>query len=247
MNKSIDIFIKSHKPDFWLLQLALQTITKNVSGYNNLILLIPEEDRHEFETRNLPERTLIHYVQDKFPGWLGQQVFKLQAYKNSFADYIMFSDSDCLFDHPINLQDFIIDDKPEILYTSWDKVGDAIAWRKPTETIMGDSAPFEFMRRNQLIYHRETLVKINQWHQNLEQFIMSSEKFSEFNLIGSWSYKNERDKYTWINTDDWTYVEPKAIQVWSHANKDEGADDLHIREYIRILESVLKAFNIKVP
>jgi hypothetical protein len=103
------------------------------------------------------------------------------------------------------------------------------------------------MRRNQLIYHRETLVKINQWQQNLEQLIMSSEKFSEFNLLGTWAYKNERDKYNFINTDNWTYVEPRATQCWSHSSKEEGADELHLREYIRTLESVLKAFGIKVP
>lgn len=245
--KTVDIFIKSHKPDFWLLQLALQTISKNVIGYNNIILIIPEQDKHEFDTRYLPERTLIHYVVDQFPGWLFQQYLKMVAYKYCYSDYIMFSDSDCLFDHPIDLQEFIVDDKPEILYTSWDKVGDAIAWKEPTEKFMKEPVQWEFMRRNNCIYHRNTLIAISQYEPNLEHLIMGSGKWSEFNCFGAYAYKNERDNYTWVNTDDWTFVPAKSLQVWSHSSKAADADTLHLREYIRVLESVLKAFGIKVP
>lgn len=245
---TVDIFIKSYKNDFWLLQLSLQTIKKNVTGYNTLVLLIPEDEKDLFDTRGMPERTLIFYVHEyDRGGWYYQQFLKMSAYKYSFADYIMFSDSDCMFDHPIDLQEFVADGKPEILYTSWDKVGDAKAWKIPTENFMKDTVPYEFMRRNQLIYHRSTLVAISEYAPNLEHTIMNSEHFSEFNCIGAWSYKNERHMYNFINTDDWQYVPPKAIQVWSHASKEEGADDLHIREYIRVLESILKAFGVKVP
>lgn len=246
--KTVDVFIKSYHKDFWLLQLSLQTFKKNVSNYNNLILLIPENEKDEFETRFLPDRTLIFYVHEyEKGGWYFQQWLKMSAYRYCYADFIMFTDSDCMFDHPIDLQDFIKDDRPEILYTDWSKVDQAVAWRAPTEAFMKDTVPFEFMRRNQLIYHRSTLVAISQYAPDLEKTIMSSEHFSEFNCLGAYAYKHERHMYNFINTDDWQYVEPKAIQVWSHASKEEGADDLHIREYIRVLESILKAFNVKVP
>lgn len=245
---TIDIFIKSYRKDFWLLQLALQTISKNVVGYNNLVLLIPENDKELFDTRDMPERTLIHYVHEYDKGgWYFQQWLKMSAYKYCFADYIMFTDSDCIFDHPIDLQEFVKDGKPEILYTDWSKVDQAIAWRKPTEAFMKDVVPFEFMRRNQLIYHRSTLLAVADHAPDLEKTIMSSEHFSEFNCLGAWAYKYERHMYNFINTDDWTYVPAKALQVWSHASKEEGSDELHLREYIRVLESILKAFNVKVP
>lgn len=247
---TVDIFIKSYRRDFWLLQLSLQTISKNVSGYNNVILLIPEDEKHEFDTRWLPERTLIFYVHEygqEGSGWFFQQWLKMSAHKYSNADYIMFSDSDCFFTYPINLQDYVADGKPEILYTDWSKVGDARVWKEPTEKFMKDVVPWEFMRRNQMCYHRSTLVSIAAYEPNLERIIMSSEKFSEFNCIGAYAFKFERHNYTFINTDEWQYVDPKAIQVWSHASKEVGADDLHLREYIRVLESILKAFDVKVP
>lgn len=247
MTKTIDIFIKSYQKDFWLLRLALQTISKNVTGYQNIILLIPQDDKELFDTRHLPERTHVFYVADYGNGWIRQQYFKMTAHNYSYAEYIMFTDSDCFFDHPINLQDFIVDDKPEILYTDWLKTGDAIAWKTPTEVFMKEPVPFEFMRRNQLIYHRSTLLNISVFEPNLENMIMNSEKFSEFNCIGAYAFRNEKEKYTFINTDNWEYVEPKATQVWSHASKEDGADELHLKEYIRILEAILKAFNIKIP
>lgn len=242
----VDIFVKSYKPDFWLLQLSLQTIKKNVTGYNNIILLIPEVDKHDFDTRDMPERTLIFYIQDRQPGWLMQQYFKMTAYHYSDADFIMFSDSDNFFDHPINVQDLVKDGKPEILYTDYKKLPDAIIWKEPTDKFIGEPQEFEFMRRLPLIYHRKTLVNIARFAPNLQHIIMTSHKFSEFNAMGAYAFKYEKEDYNFVNTEGWQYVEPHSIQVWSHGNKLPGADDLHLREYIRILETLLKSFGIKL-
>ncbi len=203
MSKSIDIFIKSHKPDFWLLQFALQSISKNITGYRNIILVIPEDQKHDFDTRYLPERTLIFYISEYGTGgWLYQQVCKLNAYKYSDADFIMYSDSDAFACNPVNVQDLIVDDKPEILFN---------------------------------------------WIPNLEEIIMKSERFSEFNLLGSFANKFENHRYRWVNTDAWTYVPPVFEQVWSHSTKEQGADELHLREFIRLLETVLRAFGVTIP
>lgn len=235
----VDIFIKSYSKDFWLLEIALKTITKNVTGYNNLVLLIPEHEKHDFDTRRLPDRTLIHYVNEYGDGYLFQQVCKIQAYKYCNAGYIMFSDSDCFFDHPINLADFI--PNPEILYTDYNEIPDAKIWKKPTEDFLKEPVYYEFMRRNCLIYHRDTLIEISKYAPGIEQTIMNSERFSEFNAIGAFAFKYERDRYTFINTNTWTYTPPKAIQVWSHCSKEPGADELHLREYIKVLETIIKS------
>lgn len=247
MDKTVDIFLKSYKPDFWLLQLSLQTIKKNVTGYNNIILLIPEKDKHEFDTRDLPERTLIYYVEDQGIGWLRQQYYKMTAYNYSDADFIMFSDSDNFFDHPINVQDLIKDGKPEILYTDYEQLPDAQIWKEPTDKFIGEPQKYEFMRRLPLVYHRQTLVNIAEFAPKLEHTIMTSHRFSEFNAIGVYAYKYERDKYNFVNTDNWEYVQPHSIQVWSHASDAKGADELHLREMIRIYKTLLKSFGIKVP
>jgi hypothetical protein len=233
---TIDIFIKSYRKDFQWLQYCLMSIRRNVTGYNNIILLIPEADKDLFDTRDLPERTYVHYVNEYGNGFLYQQWCKINAPQYSFANFILFADSDCFFDHLIDLQDYV--PMPEILYSAWDKVGDAICWKEPTDRLI--ECPFEFMRRNCLIYHRQTLVSLNEFFNDLEGRIMSAKTFSEFNLIGAYVYKFEREKYNFINTDDWTYTKPKAVQFWSHATKDPGASELQLREYIRILETLVK-------
>jgi len=214
--KTCDIFYKSYRADFDWLYHSLRSLKANVTGYNNVIILIPEADRSIFDTRQLPDRTLIHYVKEYGSGYLYQQACKIQGHKYSNANFIMFSDSDLIFDHPIDLQTFISDGKPEILYTSYDKVGDAICWKHPTETFIKEPQEFEFMRRNALIYHRSTLEAINQYALNLEYDIMNSERFSEYNAIGAYAFKYEREKYNFVNTDTWEYVRPKAVQYHSY-------------------------------
>lgn len=232
---TIDIFIKSYHKDFQWLKYCLMSIKKNVTGYNNVILLIPEKGKDLFDTRDLPERTLIHYVDEYGAGWLYQQWCKINAPAYSFAEFILFADSDCFFDHKIDLQDFV--PKPEILYTEWDKVGDAICWKECTEKYI--KTPYEFMRRNCMIYHRQTLLNLVAYFPGLERRIMHSERFSEFNLMGSYAFQFEPENYNFVNTDNWTYVEPKAVQFWSHATKEEGASELQLREYIKILETII--------
>lgn len=245
MEKLIDVFIKSYRGDFWILYYALDSIQKNVTGYNNVVLLIPETDKDLFDTRRVPERTFIHYVSDKSPGWMFQQVLKLNAYKYCAADYIMFSDSDCVFTRPINLQDCVTMDRPEILHTSWAKVGDALCWRKPTQEIMGEKVPWEGMRRNNAIYHRSTLVNLAAWKPDLEEQIMAMERFSEFNLMSAYAYRYEPEKYKFTDTDNWTYVPPLSEQVWSHSSKEGG--ETHLREWVRILETILLYHGIEPP
>ena len=239
----IDIFYKSYSKDFKLLYYSLQSLTKNVTGYNKVVILIPELDRHLFDTRILPERTEIHYVNEYGNGYLFQQVCKIKAHNYSSADFIMFSDSDLIFDHPINLQDFILDGKPEILMTSYygedgkNQLGDAICWKQATETMFGEFVDFEYMRRNNLIYHRETLVNIESKFPNIEYTIMQSKSFSEFNFIGFFAEKYESDKYNFVNTNNWVYTPPKSIQLWSWFDKN-SKEDLHIYEYKRALETI---------
>lgn len=221
----IDVFYKTYHQDKKWLEYSLRSLTKFVTGYNNVIILIPIKDKRYFEGMVLPERTIVHYVNEYGNGYLYQQVCKIQAHKYSNADYILFSDSDLIFDHPINLQDFIADGKPEILYTSYDKVGDAICWKEPTESFIKDPQEFEWMRRNALIYHRSTLEAIEKYEPNLEYIIMNSVRFSEYNAIGAYANKYEKEKYNFVNTDTWEYVRPKAVQYHSYTEFEKMLND----------------------
>ncbi len=240
----IDIFYKTYYKDFKLLEYSLRSIKKFVTGYNEIVILMSEKDIHLFNADNLPDRCVIVGVSEYGDGYLYQQYCKMTAHNYCSAKFILFADSDCIFDHPLNLQEVIQDDKPVILHTDYGKVGEAICWKKPTEIFMHDHVDFEFMRRNTLIYHRSTLESICVYNPNLEYHIMKSGIFSEFNAIGAWAYKNERNKYNFINTDNWEYTPPLATQLWSHGAMD--GNETHEREYKRSLEVINKIFDLNI-
>lgn len=240
----IDLFYKSYHKDFKLLQYSLLSLAKNITGYNSIVILIPENEKDLFDISNLPERTVIHYVPEYGNGYLLQQVYKIKAHNYCSADFILFADSDCIFDHPINLQEVFKNNKPEILYTDYSKVGEAICWKKPTEEIIGRPVEYEFMRRNCLIFHRETIVEINEQYPNIEQYIMASGRFSEFNFLGCWAFINENKKYSFVNTDLWEYTHPHSIQLWSWA--DINGDELNKKEYQRTIDTINKVFGTNI-
>jgi hypothetical protein len=230
----IDIFIKSYRKDFQWLQYSLRSIEKFLTGYNKIIICVPENDYNKFlESFKFPNLNIeVHSVNEYGNGYLYQQYIKMTAHKYSDAEYILYSDSDLIYDRPTNINDLIIDGKSEILYTDYSKAGTAIVWKEPTERFMNEPQQYEFMRRHGLIYHRSSIETLYNLVPNLEDIIMRSEIFSEFNAIGAWCFKNEKNKYRFVNTETWTYVPPIARQFWSHSGLT-GNDMLEINTILQ--------------
>jgi len=235
----IDIFYKSYSKDFKWLEFSLKSLSKFVSVYNEIHIVIPEKDKYLFDSIKLPERTIVHLVNEYGNGYLYQQFCKITAHKHCSAEFILFADSDCIFDKPTDLNDMIVEGKPEILYTEYSKVGDAICWKECTDRFMNAPQEYEFMRRLPLIYHRSTLELISAMPINLEQYIMNSERFSEFNIMGAYAFRHQREQYNFINTDNWTYAPPISTQLWSHAK--ENGSDLERQEYLKAREVIKNA------
>lgn len=215
----IDIYIKSYHKDFKFLRYCLKSIAKFATGYNKIILAIPNNEINmlwntigeELKTLNISVVPLAEYGD----GYLYQQWCKMSANQISDAEFIMYVDSDCIFHFPIDLQTLIKDGKSELLYTHYSKVGDAICWQQCTESILNKKVEYEFMRRNGLIFKKSTLDNIAKEYPDLERQIMLSARFSEFNMLGAYAFFNELDQYNFINTDDWKYTEPVVRQYWS--------------------------------
>jgi hypothetical protein len=103
-----------------------------------------------------------------------------------------------------------------MLYTPYELVGDAICWKECTEKVIKQSVEFEFMRRNGLIYHRSTLENFESFVGDLQTYVLSQNRFSEFNALGAYAWFNEREKYKWVNTSIDYFGEPIVKQMWSH-------------------------------
>ena len=241
----IDIFIKSYYKDFKMLNYCLKSIEKYLTGYNKIIIVIPKKDYQIYQSivhTNLPIE--LHVVEEYGDGYLYQQFIKMTAYKYCDSQFIMYVDSDCIFDKHINIQSLVSNGQPEILYTHYSKVGEAICWKQCTERFMNDVVEFEFMRRLPLIYHRETLETIHNLEPNLESVVMNSGRFSEFNALGAWAFVHQKDKYSFVNTDNWKPVDPLGVQLWSHCTKNQTP--LEKLEYKKAIDTINKVLELNI-
>jgi hypothetical protein len=223
----VDIFIKSYKDDFKWLKYCLQSVSKFVTGYNEIIIIIPEGERHLINFP-LPERTFVHTLKEEGHGYMFQQYVKMIAPNYCGAEYIMYVDSDCIFHSPVNVQDLITDGKPQILMTNYNELG-SCPWQKPTADFIGQVPEFEFMRRHCLIYHKDTLVNLVTWFkQDLKSYILgiTSRTFSEFNVMGFYAYLYERDKYNFVDTKNWTYTPAIVNQYHSYSQFLEKENEI---------------------
>ena len=241
----IDIFIKSYYKDFKMLNYCLKSIEKYLTGYNKIIIVIPKKDYQIYQSivhTDLPIE--LHVVEEYGDGYLYQQFIKMTAYKYCDSQFIMYVDSDCIFDKHINIENLVSNGQPEILYTHYSKVDEAICWKQCTERFMNDVVEFEFMRRLPLIYHRETLETIHNLEPNLESVVMNSGRFSEFNALGAWAFVHQKDKYSFVNTDNWKPVDPLGVQLWSHCTKNQTP--LEKLEYKKAIDTINKVLELNI-
>jgi len=212
----ISIFIKSYRNDFSFLHYCLKSIEKFVTGYSEIVIVIPEWDTALFEEamHGVDIDVRLVPMKEYGDGYLYQQFIKMTAYQFCTQEYIMFVDSDCVFTGPVNIapeENY----RPEILMTDYADVGGGIVWKAPTEKWIGGSVNYEYMRRHPLIYRNSTLQDLHKSRPNLEQEIMNSGQFSEFNAMGIWTHLNEPDNYRFTDTAIWQYQPPIVRQFWS--------------------------------
>jgi hypothetical protein len=241
----IDIFIKSYYKDFKMLNYCLKSIEKYLTGYNKIVIVIPKKDYQIYQSivhTDLPIE--LHVVEEYGDGYLYQQFIKMTAYKYCDSQFIMYVDSDCIFDKHINIENLVSNGQSEILYTHYSKVDEAICWKQCTERFMNDVVEFEFMRRLPLIYHRETLETIHNLEPNLESVVMNSGRFSEFNALGAWAFVHQKDKYSFVNTDNWKPVDPLGVQLWSHCTKNQTP--LEKLEYKKAIDTINKVLELNI-
>lgn len=256
------IFIKSYPKDFRFLKYCLMSIQKFVTGQKGIVLVIPI-DVHipNWLSKFIQELSIsVHYVNEYGNGYLFQQLVKLNAWKYTIDDKIMFVDSDYLFNKPVDIS--LIE--PTILYTKYINAGDAICWQKPTEKAIGFNVDFEFMQRMPLVYWRKTLTElanhmVEKHNQSVDYYVMNQHSLSEFNLIGAFAWNFQKEKYQWLEKEGsfiitkndvdivssrWGLPDDLGIQFWSHANKD--GDKYQQYEFSRAIENINNVLNLQI-
>lgn len=211
--KKIDIFIRTYHKDLEFLKYCLRSIHKFVTGYNEIIICIPEEDAHLLDSWNLTKERIVKWKPLTNNGYIDQQISKLKAHEMSDADYILYVDSDVCFFTPTDLSEFFIDGKPYLMRTRYELVGDAICWKKPTEDILKFSLKYEYMRRIPIMFKHSTLVALSN-RVNIDK-LSQRERLSEFNLLGAYAAVSQAKEYCIIDTEHEALPKQVAKQFWS--------------------------------
>ena len=213
----ISIFIRTYHKDLKWLNFCLESIHKNLKGWDEIVICIPTGQ--ESLLSHLTQETVVTckiYKDD----YLGQQISKLNAHEYCKGDYILYVDSDVVFKPGADVRDYFHDNKPVILKAKYDSVGGAICWKKPTEKLFKETIDYEFMRRAPQLFHFSTLEMINESFPDLENYVMSQpyRKFSEFNALGFYAEKMQPESYEIIDitngVPEWL-PENKSVQKWS--------------------------------
>ena len=220
---SISIFIRTYHRDIKWLNYCLQSIHKNLLGWDEIVIAIPTGQ--ETLLSDLTQEKVITTKIQK-DDYLAQQSDKMQAHKYCKGDYILFVDSDVIFKPNANILDYFHENKPIILKADYNYVGEAICWKKPTEKLFKENIEFEYMRFAPQIFHKSTLEMFNDSFPDIENYVISQpyRQFSEFNALGFYAEKMQPDDYSIVDVTNGVpeYLpENKSKQYWSWSNLTE--------------------------
>lgn len=214
----VTIFIRTFKRDIVWLDYCLQSIHKNLKGWDEIIICIPENQKHH----------LIHVKDAKIilspvfnDDYIGQQISKLLAYQHAAHNYILFVDSDLVFLPEANVSDLLREDLPIIGKERYSqpKYPAVRKWQPVVEKLFGEKPEWEYMGLNasSRLYHRSTLAAFHQHFPSIVDYAQCQpkHKFSEFNFLGFFAEKFEPKKYCFIDIHDEKVPAIKARQFWS--------------------------------
>ena len=221
---TVDIVIRTYRGDLEWLAYALKSIHKYVTGYRNIIVAIPIEDVRLLGHLTQEKVVGVHDLED---GYLGQQLTKMQAWKLTDADAIVFWDSDVVATRPIDVwTEYFRDGKIIIYKTRYSSLGDACPWQPITaKALMGAGLPipeWEYMRRMPLVYWTSTLKGCEEYAVALhgiplDKYLRNQphRAFSEFNVIGAFAEFRDAGGYHFVDTES-VDMPPCAVdQMWS--------------------------------
>lgn len=208
------IFIKTWSGDLPWLEYCMRSIRKYASGISEIVIAADESCIRNVYP--MAGDAVVVSVADWDNGYIQQQWIKMNADLFADADQILFVDSDCIFHTPFSPESFMRDEKPVLMKTRYGNLGGAEAWRQITESFIGWSVEFEYMRRLPWMYHADSLRGFREMFPNLHAHLssLSDRSFSEFNALGVFIERFESEKYYVTDTEVWV-PESVAKQFWS--------------------------------
>lgn len=145
------------------------------------------------------------------------------------ADYVYLVGSDCVFWTEFRPDQYFLDGKPLMLYTSYSTFGGVVPWQGDTTEAVGYDVLHEFMRRLPLVYPKAVFEPCRRHvasvhKMSFEAYVTTKigrGNFSESNIMGAFAHRYMPELYTWMLTDSGYPPQPHPLcQMWSHGGLD---------------------------
>ena len=216
----VSIFIRTYKRDIAWLDFCLQSIERNLKGWDEIVVCVPEgQESHCRFVKNARVVTSPVFHED----YVGQQVAKLQAHRYVSGDYVLFVDSDVIFLPGADVRNFLDGNRPIIgkwRYASMIAGGEAGAkWQAAVTRLFGEIPQWDYMRgHGARLYHVETLRKFGLHFPDLQSYahsINNRRQFSEFNFLGFFAEKYEGEHYKFCDIEHESLPPQGSRQFWT--------------------------------
>lgn len=210
-----DIFIKTYPKVAQWHEQAMRSIARFCTGFRRTVVV----------------------GEQPVEGYQEMQVVKLSADRYTDADYILFTDSDCIFSRPVTPETYLCDGKPTWLYRSWGSAvkqeGDAVLkWQRGMSKFFGVVPPGEFMCRHPEMVPRWLLIAFRAFCQTrhrmtMEQWVLKDKDFADWNILGMYAWLYHSECFHWINQDAETPPPITVKQYWGgHTTFDDKLPEI---------------------
>lgn len=229
------IFIVSYSKDIPWLEYCLRSISKFCQGFGGTRLLVPQQEQHLFTTLAAKHGVILLTYDRNTPPikWhIHHQLEKCRADQwCPDADFILHTDSDCVFRETVTPGDYFHDRKPILLmepYTAIDHPHRG-GWKATTERAVGFPVEYEFMCRHPAVHYQalygDIRRTVEQVHgTSFEDYVLSVKPdypwgISEHNVMGAIAHTAKwHDLYHWIDVSKEARPHDKLLQFWSHGD-----------------------------
>lgn len=233
------IFLCSYRRDFPYLEWCLRSIKKFAQGFCEVVIVVPDGQVGECE--QIASAAGQNVRVESEPEWPGMgmiqhmnQIFHADLFCID-ADYVLHTDSDCIFTGPVSPRDYFEGAKPVLWHAPYDivcrEVPQLRAWQHGAEMALGFRPTEETMRRHPAVHYAKTYRRTRQCIEahcgSSCEFFMRKQKnaypqsLSEFNVLGAVAWRYFHDEYHWVSTAKHLPKNDKLFQAWSHSPIDQ--------------------------
>lgn len=189
----VSLYIRTFRGDICWLEYCLQSIHRNLRGWDEIIVCIPEGQEHHLAHLTTERKVICPAWKDDY---IGQQVSKLQAHRHAKGDLILFVDSDLVFLPGADVKDLLVGDKPVIGKERYASPKDPAVrkWRPVVTKLFGQEPEWEYMGLNasSRLFHRSTLEAFERRFRTSRRTRAASLGTSSANTTSSASSPNRR-------------------------------------------------------